>query len=51
MRAVLMEHQIRYDHLAAAIGLNLLYISVGSGLFLYAFQVARRHGSLLHIGE
>lgn len=51
MRAVLMEHQVRYDHLAAAIGLNVLYISVGSGLFLYAFQVARRQGSLLHIGE
>lgn len=51
MRAVLMEHQVRYDHLAAAIGLNLLYIAAGSGLFLYAFQVARRHGSLLHIGE
>jgi len=51
MRAVLMEHQVRYDHLAAAIGLNVLYISVGSGLFLYAFQVARRQGSLLHSGE
>lgn len=51
MRAVLIEHRVDWEHLFAAIGLNLLYIAVGSGLFLYAFQVARRQGSLLHIGE
>lgn len=51
MRAVLIEQQMRWDHLLAAIGLNILYIALGSGLFLYAFQVARRRGSLLHTGE
>ncbi len=51
MRAVLVEQQVLHEHMLAAIGLNLLYIAVGSGFFLYAFKVARRQGSLLHIGE
>lgn len=51
MRAVLVEHQVRMDHLLAAVGLNILYLTIGAGLFLYAFQVARRQGTLLHSGE
>jgi ABC-2 type transport system permease protein len=51
MRAVLIEQRVLREHLLAAIGLNLLYIGVGVALFLYAFKVARRHGTLLHIGE
>jgi len=51
MRAVLVEQRVLNEHLLAAIGLNLIYIAAGSVLFLYAFKVARRHGTLLHIGE
>ena len=51
MRAVLIEERIRTDHLIAAVGLNLVYLAVGATLFLYAFQVARQRGTLLHIGE
>lgn len=51
MRAVLFEHRIDSAHLFAAVGLNVLYLAFGAALFLYAFQSARRRGTLLHIGE
>jgi ABC-2 type transport system permease protein len=51
MRAVLFEQRIDSGHLFAAVGLNLLYLASGAALFLYAFQSARRRGTLLHIGE
>lgn len=51
MRAVLIEERVMMGHLLAAIGLNILYLAIGAGLFLYAFKAARRRGTLLHIGE
>lgn len=51
MRAVLIEQRVLTGHLLAAVGLNLLYIALGGALFLHAFQVARRRGALLHVGE
>lgn len=51
MRGVLIDDQVLMGHLLAAMGLNIIYIAVGAGLFLYAFKVARQHGTLLHIGE
>lgn len=51
MRAVMIEQRFSADHLWAAVGLNLVYLAAGAGLFLYAFKVARRLGTLLHSGE
>ena len=51
MRAVMFEHLFRADLLAAAAGLNLLYIGFGIGAFLLAFRMARTRGLLLQISE
>ncbi len=51
MRAILMEGQFRPDLLIHAALLDLVYLAVGAGLFLYSFQVARRRGLLLQVGE
>jgi ABC-2 type transport system permease protein len=51
MRAVLFEHRFRFDLLAGAVALNLLYLSISFALFMAAFQSARRRGTLLQVGE
>jgi ABC-2 type transport system permease protein len=51
MREVMIDARFSVRHLWAAIGLNVGYLAAGTGLFLYAFKVARRQGSLLHFGE
>ncbi|MSO89172.1 MAG: ABC transporter permease [Rhodospirillaceae bacterium] len=51
MRAVMFEGVFRYDLLAMAVALNLFYIALGAGAFLYAFRLARIRGLLLKSGE
>lgn len=51
MRAVLLEHTFRADHMLYAVLLNLFYLAVGVSVFLLTFQVARRRGLLLQSGE
>lgn len=51
MRAVLVEHTFPLDLLRNALLLNLLYMALGMGVFLHAFQVARKRDLLLHVGE
>ncbi len=51
MRAVLFDGVFRWDYFAAALGLNILYLSLGAAAFLWSFQVARRRGLLLAGGE
>ena len=51
MRAVLFDQVFRWDLLAGAFGLNLLYLLICSGVFLWMFQVTRRQGKLLQQGE
>jgi len=51
MRAVMIEHAVRSDLLLQAAGLNVVYLLVGAGVFLKAFNSARERGLLLHIGE
>lgn len=51
MRAVLVDHIFRADLLAAAALLNLLYIAVGTVIYLRFFDLARRRGLLLQVGE
>jgi ABC-2 type transport system permease protein len=51
MRAVLFDQMFRLDHLAWAMGLNVIYIVLGVLAFLLAVRVARRRGALLQMGE
>ncbi|MDP6564875.1 MAG: ABC transporter permease [Alphaproteobacteria bacterium] len=51
MRAVLIEGRFDADMMLRAIALNLLYLSIGCGVFLWCFRLARRHALLLQIGE
>ena len=51
MRAVLIEGVFSLPLLLRAILLNLLYLGLGAAVFFYSFQVARRRGLLLQIGE
>lgn len=47
MRAILIDGTFLAGHFWSAVALNLLYLAVGSGLFLLAFAAARRRGLLL----
>ena len=51
MRAAMFEHVVRFDHLAWAAGLNLVYMAAGIVAFLFAVHVARQRGLLLQMGE
>ena len=50
-RALLIEGAWRQDLLLQALGLNVVYLGLGMGTFLFAFRVARTHGLLLQAGE
>lgn len=51
MRAVLFEDTFRTELLWAAAGLNLLYLGLSAGFFLWMVRVARVKGLLLQQGE
>ncbi len=51
MRAVLFEKVFHWDLFLGAVGLNIVYLAVCGGVFLYMFRVAREKGLLLQQGE
>ena len=51
MRAIMFDSLVRFDLMVKAAALNAIYLAVGVGVFLYSFRVARRRGTLLHVGE
>lgn len=51
MRGVLIDHVFRWDELAWAVGLNLVWLIVGSAVFIAMFRSSRREGVLLSVGE
>lgn len=51
MRGVMFDGIFRWDLFLAASGINLIYLGVGAGVFLWSFHVARRDGLLLRLGE
>jgi len=51
MRTEMFEKRFALDHFAAAAALDLVYLALGTAVFLYAFQSARRRGSLVQQGE
>jgi ABC-2 type transport system permease protein len=51
MRALMFEQVFRGDLMWQAAALNIIYLLLGAGAFLLAFNSARQRGLLLHIGE
>jgi ABC-2 type transport system permease protein len=51
MRAILVDDTVRTDLLLHAALVDLAYLALGAGLFLYSFHVARTRGLLLQVGE
>ncbi|MCS6932040.1 MAG: ABC transporter permease [Acetobacteraceae bacterium] len=51
LRAALLEGRTAWEHLAAALALNLAWMAALGRLFLAQFEAARERGALLTIGE
>ncbi len=51
MRQLMFGQVVRSDLMWQAVGLNLVYLAAGTGIFLLAFHSARRNGLLLRVGE
>ena len=51
MRAAMMGRMIRWDHLAWAFGLNIVWMTAAILIFARQFRQARVRGALLNIGE
>ena len=51
MRAMLNQGVIRWDHLAWAVGLNIVWTAAAALVFARQFRAARVRGALLSIGE
>ncbi len=51
MRAILLHGEVHLDLLVHAALLDVVYLGLGAGVFLYSFHVARRRGLLLQVGE
>jgi ABC-2 type transport system permease protein len=51
MRAVLTQGVIRWDHMAWAVGLNIVWTVAAALVFARQFRSARIRGALLNIGE
>ncbi len=51
MRSVLVDGVFRGDLLLNAIGLNVIFLFLGTAIFMFAFRRARVRGLLLQIGE
>jgi ABC-2 type transport system permease protein len=51
MRAVLIAKQFLWSHFFWAVGLNGGYLLLGSGVWVWAFRIARQRNLLLQLGE
>jgi ABC-2 type transport system permease protein len=51
MRAVLLQGEMRWDHMAWAVGLNIAWTAAAALVFARQFRAARVRGALLNIGE
>ena len=51
LRSVLFTQVFRLDYFLAACGLNLVYLLIGLGIYLYSFSRARQLGLLMQAGE
>ncbi|MFD2205102.1 ABC transporter permease [Kiloniella antarctica] len=51
MRAILFGEGFQLSLYLHSLGLNLIYFTLGMGIFLWSYRVARKRGLLLQIGE
>jgi ABC-2 type transport system permease protein len=51
LRAVLIEHRIRFDLMIDALAINVVFLAAGAAAFQMLLNGARRAGSLLAMGE
>lgn len=51
MRAIVLQGQVSWGHMAAAFGLNIVWLAGGAWLFSKQFHAARVSGALINIGE
>lgn len=51
MRAIMLENTVHWEYIAHAAILNAAYLVIAIGVFLWAFDVARRDGRLLSMSE
>src|ERR1700753_2300146 len=51
MRSVMFQHVFRWDLFLPSIGLNILFMAIGLGIYLWSFARARALGLLLQVGE
>ncbi|MCW3473422.1 ABC transporter permease [Limobrevibacterium gyesilva] len=51
MRQTMAQGVVAWDHMAWAVGLNLVWMAAAALLFARQFRVARERGALLSIGE
>jgi ABC-2 type transport system permease protein len=51
LRALVLEHTFRSDHMVRALVLNLVYLTFSYALFHALLQSARTNGSLVQMGE
>jgi ABC-2 type transport system permease protein len=51
MRQVLLRNEFSVRLLFNALGLNVLYMTLGTAIYLAAIRDARRKGMLLQMGE
>jgi ABC-2 type transport system permease protein len=51
MRAVLLQGVFRTDLFVAALAINAAFMAAGIAAYLLAIGYARKHGTLLQMGE
>ena len=51
MRSVVLDQVFDWERFTASVLLNVIYVSIGLGLFLIAVRIARRRGNLIQMGE
>ena len=51
MRAVMVDHVVRWELMGYAAMLNIVYLVLGSAAFFALFEKSRESGQFIHIGE
>lgn len=51
LRALVLAHEFRGDHMLRALLLNLVYVSLAFAMFRLLLESARRNGALVQMGE
>ena len=50
-RNILINNSVNLDNLFSALKLNLIYLALAISLFYFSFNIARKKGTLINIGE